>query len=238
MRTLAVGRIAVALACLIAARAQAQVQPSKLNVYVTIASDYLHRGLSQTDGDPALQVGFDYMHRTGLFLGVWGSNVDYFTEQSRAQPRNREVDYYIGYDGGRNDWGWTAVMARYAYADPAYDYDYGEVTLGVTYKKRFSYRVSYSNDLLTVGGSSLGQEFAVALPLAGNAELGAAIGHFKSPDLPGGDYAHFNVGVSKLAKRFTFDVRYYDTNYGITTHLGLPADRRWVASVSYGFNPI
>jgi len=59
---------------------------------VTLASDYVFRGISQTDQDPAVQGSFDYKHPLGVYLGVWASNVD-----ENVSKGNIEIDYYGGY---------------------------------------------------------------------------------------------------------------------------------------------
>ncbi|WP_251278244.1 TorF family putative porin, partial [Enterobacter hormaechei] len=59
---------------------------------VTAVSDYLFRGVSQTDQDPTLQAGFTYTSPVGLYAGVWGSGVDF----GAGDPKT-EVDYLIGY---------------------------------------------------------------------------------------------------------------------------------------------
>ena len=44
---------------------------------VALTTDYVWRGVSQTDEGPAVQGGFDYEHESGFSAGVWGSNVDF-----------------------------------------------------------------------------------------------------------------------------------------------------------------
>jgi uncharacterized protein (TIGR02001 family) len=68
-------------------------QGKALSANVTLASDYILRGLSQTAHGPALQGGFDWEHPTGFYLGVWGSNVHF--QHSSA---NLEMDGYGGYN--------------------------------------------------------------------------------------------------------------------------------------------
>ena len=41
-----------------------------------VTTDYRFRGLTQTQNDPAVQAGFTLAHDSGLYLGLWGSNVD------------------------------------------------------------------------------------------------------------------------------------------------------------------
>lgn len=67
-------------------------QGKALSANVTLASDYILRGLSQTDHNPALQGGFDWEHPTGFYLGVWGSNVHF-----QDLPESLELDGYGGY---------------------------------------------------------------------------------------------------------------------------------------------
>lgn len=231
-------QIATVAACLAVFDVEAQVEPSRLDLYATLASDYLHRGMSQTDGGAALQLGIDYRHRTGFFAGAWASNVDYETERLRQKPRSREIDYYIGIDERRGRWSWTAALAHYTYPDVGFDYDYTEFSVGASFKDRVSYRAAYADDLLSVGYRSLDQEISVNFPLPTNMELGIVLGRFSSSDRLDIDFTHYNVGLSKLIGAFTMDLRYYDTDYAIVTPLGRPADHRWVLSFSYGFDAI
>lgn len=49
---------------------------------LTLASQYVFRGLTQTDGKAALQGGFDYSHANGFYIGTWLSNVSWYTDQN------------------------------------------------------------------------------------------------------------------------------------------------------------
>jgi hypothetical protein len=40
-----------------------------------LVSDYIFRGISQTQRQPAIQGGFDYSHASGFYVGTWASNV-------------------------------------------------------------------------------------------------------------------------------------------------------------------
>jgi uncharacterized protein (TIGR02001 family) len=68
-------------------------QGKALSANVTLATDYVLRGLSQTAHQPALQGGFDWEHPTGFYLGVWGSNVHFQGSQASL-----EMDGYGGYN--------------------------------------------------------------------------------------------------------------------------------------------
>lgn len=65
----------------------------RLDLKASLLSDYRTRGISQTQNDPALQGDATLMHKSGLYAGIWSSNVD-FGHGSRTR---QEVDYYAGY---------------------------------------------------------------------------------------------------------------------------------------------
>ena len=46
---------------------------------VGLFSQYIFRGVSQTNEKPAVQGGFDLGHKSGLYAGVWGSNVSWIS---------------------------------------------------------------------------------------------------------------------------------------------------------------
>lgn len=98
--TLCVGAF-VASAILAGSAAEAATSGS-----LTLTSDYLFRGLSQTDQEPALQGGIEYAHDSGFYAGVWGSNISWLSDYSSAAlPINSsvELDGYLGWRGSVGD---------------------------------------------------------------------------------------------------------------------------------------
>jgi len=75
---------------------------------VGLYSQYIFRGLTQTDRKPALQGGVDLTHSSGFYLGAWGSNIswlkDAYGPPGTADDQtyykkggNLEVDLYGGF---------------------------------------------------------------------------------------------------------------------------------------------
>lgn len=58
---------------------------------ITGVNNYLFNGVSQTDKNPALQLGINWQDNSGFYAGSWASHVD-FGEGTKA-----EWDGYIGY---------------------------------------------------------------------------------------------------------------------------------------------
>lgn len=67
----------------------------------TLVSDYRFRGVSQTGGDAALQGSVTVAHESGIYAGVWASNVDFgkFGPAADALYGSLEVDLYAGWSG-------------------------------------------------------------------------------------------------------------------------------------------
>lgn len=61
---------------------------------VALTTDYRFRGLSFSDGDIAIQGGFDVAHDSGFYVGVWGSSIE-----DSPTFGNSEIDIYGGWSG-------------------------------------------------------------------------------------------------------------------------------------------
>ena len=71
---------------------------------VGLYSQYIFRGLTQTNRKPALQGGVDLTHSSGFYLGAWGSNISWLTDNVGATGSSYytsggslEIDLYGGY---------------------------------------------------------------------------------------------------------------------------------------------
>ncbi|MEH6566995.1 MAG: TorF family putative porin [Halopseudomonas sp.] len=78
----------------------------------TLATQYIWRGQSQTDGAGAVQGSLDIAHESGLYIGAWASNVD----SEDFGGSSVEFDYYAGYGGAiTDDIGYDLQWATYTY---------------------------------------------------------------------------------------------------------------------------
>ncbi|HVY66385.1 MAG TPA: TorF family putative porin [Gammaproteobacteria bacterium] len=211
--------------------ASAQPSAPNLNGYVTLSTGYWKRGLAQNDGRTA-QLGIDYEHHSGFYVGAWAANVDFAREYSEQQPRRIEADVYGGFHRQRGQWSWNVGLAHYAYPHTAVDYDYSEVNGTVGYRDRLFYSAAYSDSYYGLPRSSLNQEVSLAFPLRWNLEIGAAAGAFRVRG-DALDVTYWNVGVSKLVRRLAIDVRYYDGNHTQVGYFGDPHANHVVLSLSY-----
>ena len=64
------------------APAAAPAAAPALTANIGLVSDYVFRGLTQTNGRPAIQGGIDYAHSSGFYVGTWLSNISWFADQN------------------------------------------------------------------------------------------------------------------------------------------------------------
>lgn len=120
--TTVVGAVLASAILLAPSRAAAAVSGT-----LALTSDYLFRGLSQTNQKPALQGGVEYAHDSGFYAGLWGSNVSWLSDlSSTATPVSSsvELDFYAGWRGGGDTVKFDAGVYSYYYPG---DYPHGFV---------------------------------------------------------------------------------------------------------------
>lgn len=119
-KTIIAGLVAGAFAPAIAfaqAAAPAPTPEHTLTGNVGLYSQYIFRGLTQTNGDPALQGGLDYSHSSGLYAGMWMSNVSWLRDfGAYSNGASLEMDFYGGYKGAiSGDFGFDVGLLQYYY---------------------------------------------------------------------------------------------------------------------------
>lgn len=76
-----------------------------ISANLTFTTDYVFRGISQTNEKFAVQGGFDWESANyGIYLGTWASNVSW-TSDFLAESSSAEIDAYIGWKKNWGDWG-------------------------------------------------------------------------------------------------------------------------------------
>ena len=90
---------------------------------VAFASDYVWRGMTQSDG-PAIQGGFDFEAESGFYAGIWGSNVNF------SDGAGSELDYYFGYGFSVGDLGIDIGYVAFDYPKNTLGLDFEEIVLG------------------------------------------------------------------------------------------------------------
>ncbi|MDC0999591.1 TorF family putative porin [Methylophilaceae bacterium] len=78
-------------------KAPSMLDEFSFSANVGLYSDYVFRGYTQTQNEPAIQGGFDVEHSSGLYAGTWASNVDWTTAGGFMDKNSVEIDAYAGW---------------------------------------------------------------------------------------------------------------------------------------------
>ncbi|MCE1204511.1 MAG: TorF family putative porin [Holophagaceae bacterium] len=185
----------------------------------TVGSQYIFRGLTQTDGKPTVQAELDLVHPTGFYASAAFSNISWITDQFIAGPVSAgiEVDLFGGYKWGfAKDW--TLDIGAYRYLYPGdykslagYNPNTTEAYLGLAYSwasLKYSRVVSGGNFGIAQAEGSTYVDLSVAIPLGESGWTVLAHGGkttFKTSDAAINDlldYMDYKLGITKEIKGY------------------------------------
>lgn len=203
------------------------------SVNAAITSDYVFRGVSQSDNDPALQAGIDFSY--GIFYaGAWGSSVD-----EDFVGSNIEIDYYAGIKPVLGPATFDFGIIYYTFPgipEPASgEAEVVELKAGVSGEILPSLSAAttfyWSPEAAADGGEFWVSEssLAYALPkvLVFDPSISGTYGYFENTDTDF-DYSYWNAGLTLGYDKFSFDFRYWDTDSTAQDFWGNIADERFV----------
>ena len=208
------------------AAAETPTSPHTFSANLGLYSEYVFRGIANSNEGPAVQGGFDYTHSAGFYAGVWASNIE-FGGSAASATAAVEVDFYAGYTATFSTGiGWDVGMIYYAYpsqnedVDADYNYyeGYGKLNYswaGLKFTPSLEVGLYYSPKyfgedgaaVYTYGtlGATLAFDFAPYITLGYQYVAGD---HSSGP--AGFDYVHYALGMSKTIGIFTADLSWQD----------------------------
>ncbi len=208
---------------------------SEFSGVATLTSEYIYRGLEMSDGDAALQLGLDFEHDTGLFVGVWASTIDIPTPISQ---RDTELDYYAGFHyTAKSPVTATVTLLRYTYPGQTgmHSYDYNEVLVGASWQERYSIELGYTSNLYGLARIGRHWELRSEWPVANTWVISATLGGNDLSDAGVSRYLHWDLGASARFSRLTFDLRWYDNEQPDGFAAQSSANSQFVLSISAAF---
>lgn len=203
--------LAAAIGVALAPAAQAQ-----LSANIGAVSNYVWRGMTQTDDGPAVQGGIDYAHESGLFIGTWASNVEFPVTTTRDvldatgtvigtvdesdSITGAEVDIYAGYGGSFGDFSYKATVLGYIYTDNDLA-NFSELTLSGTYGW-LTVGIAYTlggegPDSAPYSGGDIYYYGTLNVPLGEDFSLAGTFGYYDFDDDAGTSVTNGQLGVSK-----------------------------------------
>ncbi len=187
---------------------------------LSFTTDYLVRGVTQTNEGPAVQGALRVNHESGLYAGMWASNLN-FSEAPVEDRAHIEIDYSLGYaqqlpTGVSYGLEWTYYS--YPDANSKFNYDSHEVSLNLGYVKANSalgFKYAYSPEAFGESGKAHYLELRLNQQLGQGIAFNVHAGHqIYSDDEKGAqDYTNYGVGLSySIPKFFDVSINYADTD--------------------------
>lgn len=146
---------------------------------IGVHSMYLLRGISEENKGTAVQGGLDYSHDSGLYLGYWGSNLDYSSDI--GETNGFENDFYGGYAGSAGDISYKLGLIQYYYLNVD-DSDLLEVLANVGYAGATLQMQYLAQDGAWGNQGDIYWTAGYSLPLPSDFTLGASLGWYTYDD--------------------------------------------------------
>jgi uncharacterized protein (TIGR02001 family) len=222
------------------AQAQERVSPIEIRGNVGVVSDYVFRGISQSDEGPVAQGGIDVIFPKGFYMGAWASGVDTPWGGIYNQKTGREdfeYDLYAGWQWGHSSGKFrldTGVI-QYAFSSDPDDLNWSEYYLGVTLFKRLRLKASAQIDGIDFGTY---YEGSFRQPLMNDFDASVHVGYFDVEDRIVRDinqYSDMSVGIGRPYKGFRVDLTYHRTDRDGRARYVETGDDRLVLSIKRDF---
>jgi len=189
------------------------VAAAEVSGYLVGTTDYVYRGVTQSDGHGAIQAGLDVSFESGFFLGAWGSTVD--IPGPVNHHRQTELRAYLGYGFDINEQlrlVLNTVAYRYPGSDGGVDYDNQETSVSLGIADQYWVEYAYSPNLYDLGVDTHNVEIFAEWPLGSNYLLSAGLGHFQvnwQPTIFANETVYGQIGLSRSFSRIDLDLRYH-----------------------------
>ena len=152
-----------------------QAQATEVSGNAALTTDYVWRGSTQTQGDPAVQAGLKVASDSGLYASIWGSNVEFAPETHASS----EFDFTVGW--GRklsDDWAVDVNVLHYRYPSTTVDLNWTELNSTVTYKDNYWASLGYSNEALGYDAHGTYALVGAKFPITDTLRFEANVAHY------------------------------------------------------------
>jgi uncharacterized protein (TIGR02001 family) len=178
---------------------------AEVSMNIGATSNYVWRGVSQTDDSAAISGGLDWSGATGLYAGTWVSNVDFGPGTSPY-----ELDLYGGYAGEFGDFGYDVGLIYYTY-DSDDDANFLELAASGSWKflsagLNYTLNGDADEDTSPFVNGDLYYYGALSFDLPEDFNVGLTLGSyaFENDGVNGAeyDYTHYQADLTKSAGDF------------------------------------
>lgn len=214
-----------------------------------IASDYVFRGTTQSNGGPSAGAAVTAVWNNAFYLGIAGAAVDWPRggNYNLSDP-SAEIDFIGGVRATAGKWSFDVGAIYYYYPKEVFFQSdfwevYGIAKYAVSDQLVVGASINYSPDYLNYGidGTTGALNFAWTVPTSYtdlsffvSGDVGRVwLGETSSAGIFVPDYTYWSLGLGWTWKNITLDLRYHDTDLspagcqGIWNAVGSPGINKW-----------
>jgi len=162
-------------------------QAATFSANAALTTDYVWRGTTQTQGDPAVQAGFKLAGESGWYGSVWGSNVEFSPELHASS----EFDFTAGWSGALDDaWALDVNVLHYRYPATTADLNWTELNGTLTYDSRYWMSLGFSPEALGSDENGTYAQLGARFPVNDAFRVEAVAGYYFLDDVYDESYTH------------------------------------------------
>jgi len=185
---------ALAATGLTSATAQLFEEESPFAANIGVTSNYVWRGVSQTDNGAAVQGGLDYADPSGAYIGVWTSNIGDGTSSEA------ELDIYGGFAGAYEALDYDVGVIAYLYPSGNSDDNFYEVYAELGFEFVFvgaAYTFASGNNNGQFSSGDIYVYGGLGFDIYQDLYASITIGQYWFDDASGADYLHGQIDIIK-----------------------------------------
>lgn len=201
---------AIALSAAVAAVLTSGAASAEVTANAGIFSNYIWRGVTQTNDQAAGQGGIDWGFGPGFYVGTWASNVQYPDQDSTGAVDfggGYEIDVYGGFAGEAGSFGYDLGVLTYQYpVTPGSNFTELYATGSIAgFTAGIWYTVDKASGITDPAGDDDIYLYGAYDFSAKDIDYSIYIGNYSIDADSNDDYTHYGASISKAGFSFAVD---------------------------------
>lgn len=192
---------------------------------IGITSDYVHHGLTQSSGEPAVQAGAGLRSPTGLYASAWLSSINI---RQQAPDYGDDSGFELNLIGGYErplsaTWSAEINVGRYIYfaEHRMLDYNYWEFWTSLSWRERLRLSLAYSPEATdhtrrvqpeALDGERMVVELSGEWPLRRWLALGGGVGYHDAREVSDVEFTFWSAGATLRWRRYALSLTHFSTD--------------------------
>lgn len=192
---------------------------------IGITSDYVHHGLTQSSGEPAVQAGVGLRSPTGLYASAWLSSINIGQQApDYGDDSGFELNLIGGYERPLSaTWSAEINAGRYIYfaEHRMLDYNYWEFWTSLSWRERLRLSLAYSPEATdhtrrvqpeALDGERTVVELSAEWPLRRWLALGGGFGYHDAREVSDVEFTFWSAGATLRWRRYALSLTHFSTD--------------------------